>query len=446
MDIPFPENLLPRKILQRIIPFLEPENIILLTGARQTGKTSLLYLIIRHLWQEGLSPSQTAFFDLENLHDFDLINSLKDFNDFWQILKNKGVDPNKRVVVFIDEIQHLDNPSSFLKYMHDHNKLRLKFIVTGSSSLEIKKKFTDRLTGRVYRFIIRPLDFQEFLEFKGEKNLAGIVSSFDFNFWVSSEHPEKDLRTLDPDEMKRLNRFLDEYLIYGGYPAVTLKENPLIRQRDIQEIYSLYIRRDIKDIGEIADVSGYNNLVTLLCLQIGNLIKDQELAVSSGLSRPTVKKYLFLLENTYVLSLVPPFFTNKRTEVIKTPKVYFNDAGMRNGVVNNFVSLHQRTDRGAILENFVFTQLSGGDDLYQKIKFWRSHSKKEVDFIWQTDMEKPYPIEIKLHYTPREPLPSGLKSFVGSYRPSRAFIAHMGKFNTLDFKGTTIFVIPAWSV
>ncbi|MBW1790431.1 MAG: AAA family ATPase [Deltaproteobacteria bacterium] len=146
--------------------------------------------------------------------------------------------PPKRVVVFIDEIQHLDNPSSFLKYLHDHNKPRLKFVVTGSSSLELKKKFTDRLTGRVYRFTIRPLDFQEFLEFKNKKDLAGIVSSFGLDFWVSSKHPEKDLQALDPDVMKRLNRFLDEYLIYGGYPAVTLEDNPLVKQRDIQEIYS----------------------------------------------------------------------------------------------------------------------------------------------------------------------------------------------------------------
>jgi predicted AAA+ superfamily ATPase len=99
-----------------------------------------------------------------------------------------------------------------------------------------------------------------------------------------------------------------------------LKENLVVKQRDLQEIYSLYIRRDIKDIGEIDDVSGYNNLVSLLCLQIGNLVKEQELAVSSGLSRPTVKKYLFLLENTYVLKLVRPFFTNKRKEITKTPQ------------------------------------------------------------------------------------------------------------------------------
>lgn len=191
-------------------------------------------------------------------------------------------------------MQHLKSPSSFLKYLHDHYKPRLKFIVTGFSSLEIKKKFTDRLTGRVYRFLIKPLNFREFLQFKNEKELARILSVFDFSFWISAKRPEEDFKKISLSHQHRLNDFLKEYLIFGGYPAVSLKENPLIKHRDLQEIYSLYIRRDIKDVGEIEDVSGYNNLVSLLCFQIGNLVKEQELALSSGLSRPTVKKYLFL--------------------------------------------------------------------------------------------------------------------------------------------------------
>ncbi len=122
MDIIFPENLLPRDILKAATPFLEEENILLLTGARQTGKTSLLYLLIRHLWNNSIPPSQIVYFDLENIHDFSLLNDLNDFNDFWQILRDKGVDRAKRVFVFVDEIQHLSNPSSFLKYLHDHYK------------------------------------------------------------------------------------------------------------------------------------------------------------------------------------------------------------------------------------------------------------------------------------------------------------------------------------
>jgi len=446
MDIIFPEKLLPREILAKVIPFLEAENIVLLTGARQTGKTSLLYLLIRHLRNKGILPSRIVYFDLENIYDFSLLQNLKDFNDFWQILKDKGAEERKRVFVFIDEIQHLKSPSSFLKYLHDHYKPRLKFIVTGSSSLEIKKKFTDRLTGRVYRFVIRPLNFREFLEFKDEKELARVLLVFDLHFWISAKHPEDDFGKISLSHQHRLNDLLKEYFIFGGYPAISLEENPLIKQRDLQEIYSLYIRRDIKDIGEIEDVSGYNNLVSLLCFQIGNLVKEQELALSSGLSRPTVKKYLFLLENTYVLKLVLPFFTNKRTEITKTPKVYFEDVGLRNGVINNFNLLNQRADRGAILENFVFSQLSKENDLSQEIRFWRSQAKNEVDFIWQRNLSEVYPIEVKLNYSCKQPFPSGLKSFISLYHPSRGFIIHRGEFDLLNFKKTKIYVIPAWTI
>ena len=257
-----------------------------------------------------------------------------------------------------------------MKYLHDHYKPGLKFIVTGSSSLEIKKKFSDRLTGRVYSFVIKPLSFREFLEFKKEKDLAEILLSFNLSFWICARYPEEDFEKINENHKRRLDVLLREYLTFGGYPAVSLKENPLIKQRDLQEIYSLYIRRDIKDIGEIDDVSGYNNLVSLLCLQIGNLVKEQELAVSSGLFRPTVKKYLFLLENTYVLKLVRPFFTNKRKEITKTTKVFFEDVGLRNGVINNFDDLSLRVDRGAIIENIVFSQLSKKDDLSHKVSFW----------------------------------------------------------------------------
>ena len=172
MEIPLPEKLLPRDLLTEILPFLDEENIILLVGARQTGKTSLLYLLIKHLYRKNISSSQIVYFDLENIHDLSLLQNLSDFNDFLQILKDRQVDLKKGAFVFIDEIQHLDNPSSFLKYLHDHYKPKLKFIVTGSSSLEIKKKFTDRLTGRIYRFVVKALSFKEFLEFKGEKTLA----------------------------------------------------------------------------------------------------------------------------------------------------------------------------------------------------------------------------------------------------------------------------------
>ncbi len=446
MNIILPEILKRREILQRIMPFIEEENIILLTGARQTGKTHLLYLIIRHLWHLGIAPSQIIYFDLENIHDSNLLNGLKDFNDFHGILAQKGIDSQNRAFVFVDEIQHLDHPSSFLKYLHDHNKPQLKFIVTGSSSLEIKKKFTDRLTGRVYNFPVKPLSFREYLLFRNQDSAADQLKGLSLPFWVNENRPEKSIYHLDPVFMDQMDVLIREYLIYGGYPGVTLKNNPLVKQKDLQKIYSLYVRRDIRDLGNIADITGYNQLVSMLSLQIGNLVVEQELSSTSGLSRPTVKKYLFLLENTYVIDLVAPFFTNKRKEIAKTPKVFFEDVGLRNGVLNNFHPLDSRTDSGAVLENFIFTQLNKQDETGSAIRFWRSQNKSEVDFIWQESVDTLCPIEVKLKFGARQAIPSGLKNFINAYAPERAYVIHLGKFNIRKFKDTTIYVLPAWVV
>jgi len=445
MDIILPDNLIPRELLAEVIDFLDEENIILLTGARQTGKTSLLYLLIQYLWNSDFPESQTVYFDLENIHDFSLLNDLKDFNIFLDLLKKKGVDHTKKTYVFIDEIQHLSNPSSFLKYLHDHYKPRLKFIVTGSSSLEIKKKFTDRLTGRVYNFLVKPLSFREFLRFKNEDELYALLEPFHFSDWLSEITPENKIKKIDQTQKRKLDDLTGEYLIFGGYPAVTLKRKSQIRQKDLQEIYSLYVRRDMRDLGKIADITGYNRLVSLLALQIGNLVKEQELALSSGLSRPTVKKYLFLLENTYVLKLVPPFFTNKRKEIVKTPKIFFEDIGIRNGALNNFSALNQRTDSGAILENFVFNQLSKQEEQPDNIRIWRTQNRNEVDFIWQKSINEPYPIEVKFKYDPKQPVPPGLKSFLNVYGSVKAVVVHLGEFHIRKFKDTIIYAIPAWA-
>lgn len=437
MDIAFPTNLRRRDIFDEIRPFLTEEGIILLMGARQTGKTSLLYFLMQELLTQGIPPSQIVYFDLENIYDFNQLASLADFNDFLPVLKDLKADLQKRVFIFIDEIQHLDNPSSFLKYLHDHYKPQLKFIVTGSSSLEIKRKFTDRLTGRVYRFLVTALSFKEFLEFKGETELGGKIVGFGL---------EKKLPEISPADEGKLQKFLEEYLVFGGYPAISLASNPLVKQKTLQEIYSLYVRRDIKDIGEIEDVRGYNKLVALLSYQIGNLVREQELSIASGLSRPTVNKYLFLLENTFVLNLIPPFYSNKRTEITKTPKAYFADVGLRNSVINAFAPANERADKGQLLENFVYSQLDKKSGLSEKVRFWRSQAKSEVDFIWQEEHGRPYPLEVKSRFSPQQTLPGGLKSFIRKYHPARAFVVHLGPSANLNYRGCGVSVLPVWAV
>src|SRR3989338_4303812 len=133
----FPSDLKPRRILQQIKRFMDEEEIILLYGMRQTGKTHLLYLIVNYfIKHKKVDKKQIVYFDLENIAAFEKLEKLKDFDDLITILKKDyQVDFSKRAYVFVDEIQYLTSPSSFLKYLYDRYKGKIKFIVTGSSSL-----------------------------------------------------------------------------------------------------------------------------------------------------------------------------------------------------------------------------------------------------------------------------------------------------------------------
>lgn len=407
----FPSNLKPRKILKELPPFLKEKEILLLYGMRQTGKTSLLYLLIDYLIKkEKVGQNQIVYFDLENIKDYEKLETIKDYNDFPQILKKDyQINFKKRAYVFIDEIQYLSNPASFLKYNYDHYKEKIKFIVTGSSSLEIKKKFTNALTGRIFRFEISALDFEEFINFS-QKKLS--LTSF--------EH----------------------FVVYGGFPAVSLKKDPMVMIKLLKDIYSLYIKRDIKDLGVIEDVLSFNKLITLLASQIGGLVSEYNLAKVIGISRATIKNYIFVLENTFVLTLLSPFFTNSKKEVAKMPKLFLNDNGIRNAVIDNFAPLSQRLDKGNLVENAVFSELKKtfGD----KVHFWRTEKKQEVDFI--LEKENLIPIEVKYQSFKKPIIPESLVFFIRKYQPQKAFILTKDFEKELFFEKTKIFFKPCWQI
>jgi predicted AAA+ superfamily ATPase len=157
-----------RKVLSKIKPFLKTHDIILLYGARQVGKTTLMTII-----QENYISQPFFSFDLEEESDLEALNqSPKLFIDYLKTYK--AWDEKQDIIIFIDEIQYLDNPTSFLKYLYDHYET-IKFIISGSSTLEIRGKLKDSLAGRMMKFEIFPLSFEEFLIFKGKENLANLL-------------------------------------------------------------------------------------------------------------------------------------------------------------------------------------------------------------------------------------------------------------------------------
>ena len=237
--------------------------------------------------------------------------------------------------------------------MRDHYGDKIKLFVSGSSSFEIKTKFKESLVGRTVNFEIYPLSFREYIIFRGyRRNLN-----------------EGDLSAITLKELKDLYR---EYILYGAYPRIALENNLQQKEFYLQQIIDTYIRKDIRDLANIKDVLKFNKLLEILAAQSGNLLNIVELANTARLARQTVENYIFLMENTYILKLIPPFSSNLRAELFKTPKIFFCDTGIAHLL---WLKTFPKTILGNMFETSILMELIKRKRR-EEIFFWRTQDKK----------------------------------------------------------------------
>ena len=429
-----------RKILPNLIPFLHEEGILVLTGSRQVGKTSLMFLLIRHLLREGTPARNLFYIDLEDPAMLDRLNA--GVQELLYFLESQEADLSEQNFVFLDEIQYLDHPSPFLKLIADHHP-KIKLVVSGSSSFELKRKFRDSLSGRKVVFEILPLDFLEFLRFKGEDVLRRWVERYTIT-QMRSGGVQPDPHVLS-FHSEALGRLFEEYAVFGGYPKTARMQSERAKIAYLTDVYQSYARKDIKDLAHIEHIGAFNRLLRILGLQIGQLANLHELTNTVGVSRETLQRYLFLLENTYVVKMLPPHFTNRRKELTKMSKVFFPDPGLRNAIVGNFDRLHERIDAGQVMENAVFSQLLKNLDPLEDVAFWRTHAKSEVDFILRG--KTLVPLEVRYRPFRKPELPSGLRAFLNKY-PSQApaFVATKDFLGQTLVNGTMVWFVPCWLI
>ncbi|MCF8234402.1 MAG: ATP-binding protein [Bacteroidales bacterium] len=312
-------------------------------GSRQVGKSSLLMLLIKHLLQTGISSNDIFYFNLDDMKLHALFKNLPRFIEF--LGKSES-----RKYVFVDEIQRLDSPGLFLKEVYDL-KRNIKIIYSGSSQLEIKAKTKEHLVGRSRIFTINRLTFQEQLGF------ASPITK---------------------------NEAFNNILLYGSYPAVAKETREVEKQLRIKDIYQAYVQKDLVDFLDLKDADLYNKLLIRIAMQTGDLLSTESIAKSLKTTRKTVEEYLSILEQTFICKRIYPFHKNYKKEITKTPKIYFLDLGLRNFILNNFNNLNVRTDKGSLFENFVLTEILSNDYYsMNKINFWRTTNKTEIDFIVQ---------------------------------------------------------------
>lgn len=344
---------IPRNITTEAEKVLESPELMLFIGARQSGKTTILKQL-----QEVLNAKNkiTYFLNLEDPEFLQLLNESPK-----NLFKIFTFDLSQKTFMFIDEIQYLKNPTNFLKYLYDEYQGKIKLLVSGSSAFYLDQKFHDSLAGRKKIFPVRTLSFREFLKFKNEEKLSLL------NFL-----------NLSLTEEEKIKRYYDEFLIYGGYPKVVLAALP--EKKDIlSEIGYSYVKKDIFESG-VRQEENFYKFIKILASGTGGLVNFSEISATLGTSKMTLERYFYILRKSFHISPVRPFYKNLRKELTKMSKVYFNDLGLRNFFIGNFDPPVTREDKGALMENAVFRQLIEKYD-ESEIKFWRTASGNEVDFI-----------------------------------------------------------------
>lgn len=316
---------------------------IILTGARQVGKTTLVSLLL-----EQFSDSNSIrIFNCDNPTDRAYLED--------QDLEALRLSVGDADILFIDEAQKVNNIGQTLKLLVDAYTDKIQIIATGSSRMHLLNHTQEALTGRKIVFTLYPLSVSEVIP--------------DHNPLI-------------------LTKRLEEFLLYGLYPEVVSRSSREKKIELLEKLQGSTLFRDIFDFQLVKNSSSIRSLVKALALQIGSQVSYHELGRMLGMHAQTVKRYIDLLEANHVLFRLPPYAANQRRVLVKMRKIFFYDLGIRNSIIGNFNLLDSRTDAGALFENFVIVErmkarMHGG--LHAEQYFWRTYDGAEVDLVEERD-------------------------------------------------------------
>ena len=307
---------------------------IIIYGARQVGKTTL----IRAIQQETAVPSIYL-----NCDEPDIRRALSDKTS----TELKMLIGNNRLVL-IDEAQRVGTIGLAIKLLTD-TVPDIQVIATGSSAFELSSRMEEPLTGRKREFRLYPFSLTE---------LGQIYSPIE------------------------VGRIVERCLIFGLYPEII--NAPETAETALREIAGSYLYKDILAFQQIRNPEALERLVQSIALQIGNEVSYNALARQVGVDKKTIESYLRILEQSFIIFRLGSFSRNLRNELKKSRKIYFVDTGARNAVINNLNPPDLRGDSGGLWENFVIAERmkrNHNQRLFPNCYFWRSHQKQEVDYL-----------------------------------------------------------------
>jgi predicted AAA+ superfamily ATPase len=331
--------------------------IVLLKGARQVGKSTL-----------AMQKNQN-YIVLDDVST--RINAKDDPKRFVETLTKP---------VTIDEIQKVPELLESLKIYIDKHRNNGDFLITGSANILDMKATKDTLAGRIIEIDLYPFSLKEKAN-KAHENVIDKLFSRDFTF-----------------EKKQTNLMIEE-ILKGGYPDVQNLSTPLEKKLWFSSYVSTYIERDARDLGEFRDIDSFYRFVNILAPRSTTLLNKSKISKEVGIRVETVENYLVILQQTFQLQLLRPFFDNIGKQFVKSSKTFLNDTGLMSYFLGVYTleQFEDSTYKGALVETFVFNELVKHivftmDDT--KIYHYLTSDKKEIDFILQRD-DKIIAVEVK---------------------------------------------------
>jgi len=337
-----------RQIYPRLEAELKTREILVLTGMRRVGKTTA----INYLY-DLVETDNKAIFDLENpLHR--KIFEEEDYDAVWSNLRQSGISNTSKAYIFIDEVQNLPDISRVVKYLYDH--WDVKFVLTGSSSYYLRNLFPESLAGRKVVFELFPLNFAEFLVFKGLRREG------DVTFEAKAKNKNRIVH-------EKLVPSYDEFMEFGGFPSVVLEENHERKRVLLSEIFTSYFEKDAKNLADFEDMAKLRDLILLLIPRVGCRVEIAKLAATLDTTRQTVYGYLAFLEGTYFISLLPKYSGSVDIQAAGKKKLFLCDSGVAN-VLGKF-------SEGQLFEQSVFQNLKADHAL----TYYNKEGSGEIDFV-----------------------------------------------------------------
>lgn len=338
---------------------------LIILGARQIGKTTLVKSIATHVKERSV-----LYINCDDPGTRTLLTDA-DMAELRRIIGTASI-------VVIDEAQRIRNVGIILKLITD-NIPDVQLIVTGSSSLDLASEINEPLTGRKLEYQMYPVSWSELVDYQG--------------YLLSVQT-------------------LEQRMIYGMYPEIITRPNDVTLL--LRNLAGSYLYKDLFSLQGIRKPDLLEKLVTALAWQIGNEVSYSELANKLQVSKETISTYIDLLEKAFVVFRLPPFSRNLRNEISTSRKIYFYDTGIRNAVIDNFEPLSRRNDVGVLWENFMIVERRKTNAYAERFRhayFWRSHAQQEIDYVeewggklfayefkWKTESKVKFPTSFITHY------------------------------------------------